>query len=291
MRPTALNKFRGMNNYREQLIRMAKNADPKLANDLQNLKIDWYTIRNAAEDDSLAEVMIYDEIGFWGITADDFIRDLSNVKAKTINVRINSPGGEVYDAIAIYNALVSHSATVNVQVDSLAASAASVIAMAGDTVTMMRGAQMMIHDVIGITWGNAGEFREYAKWLDQQSDNIASIYAARTPKVSTEEWRAKMLAETWLFADEAVELGLADSVYQPKQEDMPVPEKEDPEEGDPEQESESGDDEEVMPEDKMQQEHNLNNRGWKYAGRNKAPAGGLDIDALMASLDRVFGGK
>ncbi len=265
---------RALQNYRIMLETIS-NASPEAADALKNIKRDWYAIRNEA--DAEAEIFIYEEIGFWGITSDDFVRDLNNLKAKTIKLRINSPGGSVWDAIAIYNALVDHTATVNVQIDALAASAASVIAMAGDKITMMRGSQMMIHDAIGIGMGNEAELKEYASWLGDQSNNIASIYAERAPSLDTEEWRAKMLAETWLFADEAVELGLADGVYV-KPKDVPDPEPdedEDPEE-EPTEESEEEtpdeDEEEPKPEDRMQARHTLKNRGFKYTGRKDAPA-------------------
>jgi ATP-dependent protease ClpP protease subunit len=267
---------RALQNYRTMLETIS-NTSPEAADALKNIKHDWYAIRNEA--DAEAEIFIYEEIGFWGITSDDFVKDLNNLKAKTINVRINSPGGSVWDAIAIYNALVSHSATVNVQVDALAASAASVIAMAGDKITMMRGSQMMIHDAIGVGMGNEAELKEYATWLGEQSNNIASIYAERAPSLDAEEWRAKMLAETWLFADEAVEMGLADGVYVKSKDTPPDPEKEpdeDPEE--PEEESESEeetpdeDEEDPKPEDRMQAKHSLRNRGYKYTGRKEAPA-------------------
>lgn len=236
----------------------------------------WYDVRNETADET--EIFIYEEIGFWGITSDDFVRDLNNLKAKTIKLRINSPGGSVWDAIAIHSALVAHSATVTVQVDALAASAASLIAMAGDNIVMMRGAQMMIHDASGIGMGNEAELTEYAKWLGEQSNNIADIYAARSPGLTAEEWRGKMRDETWLFADEAVELGLADSVYvKPKQADDPEeteeePEEESAEETEEEKKPDEEEEEEAKPEDRLRASHRLTNRGWKHAGRNRAPA-------------------
>jgi ATP-dependent protease ClpP protease subunit len=253
-------------------------------------KPDWYAIRNEA--DSSAEIFIYEEIGYWGITSDDFVRDLSALKAKTINLRINSPGGSVWDAIAIYNALVQHTATINVTIDALAASAASVIAMAGDKITMMRGSQMMIHDASGIGIGNEAELKEYASWLGRQSDNIASIYEARSSALTAEEWRGKMLAETWMFADEAVECGLADEVFTPQK---PMPEEEDPaeEEEDTEDEGEEDTPDEATPEDRIRARHRLSNRGYKYPGRKQAPepTNGIDIDALCAAMGRVLEGK
>lgn len=252
----------------------------------------WYDVRNETVDES--EIFIYEEIGYWGITSDDFVRDLNNLKAKTIKLRINSPGGSVWDAIAIHSALVAHPAMVTVQVDALAASAASLIAMAGDDIVMMRGAQMMIHDASGIGMGNEAELIEYAKWLGEQSDNIANIYAARSPGLTSEEWRDKMRAETWLFAEEAVELGLADSIYvKPKpadedseEEDMPSEEEESE---DSDEEKKDSEEEEPMPEDRLRAQHRLTNRGWKHAGRNKAPAPA--VDPYVTNFLNMLGGK
>jgi ATP-dependent protease ClpP protease subunit len=112
---------------------------------------EWYRIADADAAEALVE--IYDEIGYFGITAGDFTRDLGSVKAKTINLRINSPGGSVFDGLTIFNRLREHPATVNVTVDGVAASIASVIAMAGDSVTMGRGAQLMIHNPSGLVLG------------------------------------------------------------------------------------------------------------------------------------------
>ena len=175
---------------------------------------DWYSIRLQEGDASTppsAELLIYDEIGYWGITALDLVRDLQALDVDKISARINSPGGEIFDGITIYNALRDHRADVDVTVDGLAASIASVIAMAGDTVTMNRGSTMMIHDGHGIAIGNAEVMREFAAVLDQQSNNVAGIYAARAGGTA-EEWRAAMIEESWFTAAEAVEAGLADSV-------------------------------------------------------------------------------
>jgi ATP-dependent Clp endopeptidase proteolytic subunit ClpP len=170
----------------------------------------WYRIE--AKSDDLAEVMLYDEIGgWWGTTAADFANDLSKVKAKNITLRINSPGGDVFDGLAIYNSLKQHSATVTARVEGLAASAASFIAMAGDTVQMCRGSMMMIHDAMGFGVGNAGDMRELADLLDKASDNIADLYAARVGG-TVDGWREAMRAETWYTAREAVEAGLADEM-------------------------------------------------------------------------------
>ena len=170
---------------------------------------DWYRVESKASDE--ADIYIYDEIGYWGLTASDFVRDLQAIKASRINLHLNTPGGDVFDGIAIHNALRQHSASVAVQVDSLAASIGSVIAMAGDTVTMAKHSTMMIHDPWGFAMGNAEDMRKMSEVLDQLGDTIAGVYAERAGG-SVREWRDRMLEETWLTDREAVDLGLADEV-------------------------------------------------------------------------------
>lgn len=180
---------------------------------------DWCRITvnkaDATEDTSAADVMLYDEIGFWGTTAQDFVRQVGALDVETLNVKINSPGGEVYDGIAIMNALRDHPATVNVTVDGLAASAASFIAMAGDTITMNHNSEMMIHDASGLVIGGPDDMAEFGAYLNKVSDNIASVYAERAGG-TVADWRAVMKAETWYSAQEAVDAGLADRVAEAK---------------------------------------------------------------------------
>src|SRR5690606_36444092 len=127
-----------------------------------------------------ASVYLYDEIGYWGVTAKDFVRDLLNTEADTISLHISSPGGDVFDGIAILNALRNHPATVHVTIEGLPASAASFIAMAGETVTMARNSELMIHEPHAVAVGlNAAEMRDLAERLDKIGDNIASIYAEK----------------------------------------------------------------------------------------------------------------
>jgi ATP-dependent protease ClpP protease subunit len=133
----------------------------------------------------------------------------AEVTASVINLHINSPGGSVFDGLAIYNALKDHTAEVRVTVDALAASAASFIAQSGDNIRMGRQAMMMIHDASGFTVGNAKDHREMANLLDKLSDAIAEIYADRTG-FPTAHWRNAMLVETWYSAQEAVDAMLAD---------------------------------------------------------------------------------
>jgi ATP-dependent Clp endopeptidase proteolytic subunit ClpP len=169
----------------------------------------WYEIKNLSAD--TVDIAIYDEIGFWGVTASDFVNELKSVDAKNIQLSINSPGGDVFDGLAILNSLRQHPASVNVVIDGVAASAASFIAMAGDTVKMAPQSMMMIHDASGLVVGNSQDMQEMAALLDKTSDNIASVYAQRAGGTQ-EDWRAAMKAETWYTDQEAVDAGLADEI-------------------------------------------------------------------------------
>ncbi|MFE2382200.1 head maturation protease, ClpP-related [Streptomyces misionensis] len=169
----------------------------------------WYRITNAASDTE-AEVMLYDEVGGWfGATADEFIADLRGITAPNLRVRINSPGGSVFEGIAIANALRSHPANITIQVDGIAASIASVIAMSGDRIEMAPNTMLMIHDASGVCMGDSADMQEMAELLDLISDNIADAYAARAGGTRA-EWRDRMRAETWYLPEDAVEAGLAD---------------------------------------------------------------------------------
>lgn len=239
--------------------RVARTADRFLAHaarqqlqvaDLPHARLPWYTVRDhdgGPAGDGPATVFIFDEIGgSFGIDAKEFIRELEEIVAPTVHVRINSPGGAVFDAVAIHNALRHKPAKVVCFVDALAASAASVIAVAGDEVVMMPGSQMMIHDASALLEGNAAEMAKMATWLDRQSNNIADLYRIKAGG-DVAAWRELMTAETWMFAAEAVEAGLAD-----RTDEAPQP----------------------MPDDElgelMSRAHSLD--GFRYAGRERAPA-------------------
>lgn len=174
---------------------------------------DWYRITaKATNGRSSAKVYIYDAIGGWfGVAASDFIREINDLDVDEIELHLNSPGGSAFDGVAIYNALRQHDADITVIVDGLAASAASAIAMAGDTIVMGSGSMMMIHDGDTIAWGNADDLREVADILDKLSDSYAGIYAKKAGG-SPADWRTVMKAETWYTAQEAVDAGLADQV-------------------------------------------------------------------------------
>lgn len=170
----------------------------------------WYEIKAAA---NTAEVQIYDEIGGWGITAKQFIKDFNNIKAKNITLRINSPGGSVWDGNAIYNAIKRFDGNVSVKIDGLAASMASVIALAGSSVEMADNAFMMIHNPWSFSIGDAEAMRKDADLLDKIAKNMVAIYAAKTG-LSDTEVTDMMSEETWMTAQEAIDFGFVDSSYQ-----------------------------------------------------------------------------
>lgn len=182
----------------------------------------WYEIKAAApvaegEAPKPAEVLIYGNIGDrWnedGVVASELVRDLSALQADAINLRINSYGGSVPDGLAIYNALRRHKATVNVFVDGVAISCASYIAMAGDTITMAKNSQMMIHGPWTIAAGNASDMREQADILDRYAKAMASAYADKSGK--TYEDALALLTDGkdhWFLAEEAVAEGFADQI-------------------------------------------------------------------------------
>lgn len=215
---------------------------------------DWFRIDNAAEDADETDVYVYDAIGGWlGMYADEFIEAINAVKTPKINLRLNSPGGSVFEGIAIANAIRSHPAAVTVYVDSVAASIASVIALAGDRVVMMPQSQFMVHNASGACYGDAIDMTKMADLLDKQSRNIAEAYAQHTGRPLA-EWQDYMAAETWFTAEEAVAAGLADEA-------MPMKPKKQDEERTPMPASASA----------------LMNRTWdlsmyRHAGRDAAPA-------------------
>lgn len=160
-----------------------------------------------------AEIVIYEDIGdVWGgATAKTFADDLKKLgDVGEINVRINSGGGNVFDGIAIYNSLKRHPARVVVDVDGLAASIASVVAMAGDEIRMADNALMMIHDPWIMTAGSAADLRNTAETLDKVREVLLDTYEGRTRR-DREEISGMMAAETWMTSAEAVEAGFADA--------------------------------------------------------------------------------
>lgn len=141
-------------------------------------------VRVNADVEGEAEILIYGDIGYgWydeGITGESITKEIAAIDAETINVRINSGGGLVFEGLAIYNAIARHSAHIIMHVDSIAASIASVILMAGDEIRIAEGAQVMIHKPWSGTWGDANAMRKEADILDRLEAGIIDIYAART---------------------------------------------------------------------------------------------------------------
>jgi ATP-dependent Clp protease protease subunit len=176
------------------------------------------TLTITMKSDDVAEVLLYGQIGssFWedGIDAKTFREQVKGIKAKTMNLRINSPGGSVTEASAMINALDQWKGRIEVDVDGLAASAASYIAMSGDTVRMATNGLLMIHNPHAMTSGDARELRKLADLLDSVREGMVASYM-RKVKATKEELVAWLDAETWFTGTEAVEAGLADSVTEP----------------------------------------------------------------------------
>lgn len=166
-----------------------------------------------------AEVWIYDDIGedwFGGISAKAFAEDLRGLKnVDQITVYINSAGGSVFDGMSIYNQLVRHPAAVNVEIDGLAASIASLIAMSGDSISIAENAMMMIHKPMGGGFGTSEDMRSLADTLDKIQDTLRDTYVARS-NADPEKITELIDAETWLSAHEALEYGLVDTVTEAK---------------------------------------------------------------------------
>lgn len=248
---------------------MSKSARLRAQRKLQGLRVTqqqadeitdgktWYRIKNLVDQPSTAAIYLYEEIGYWGCEASDFVRELMALRVDNIIVHINSPGGDVFDGLAIYHALRDHSATIEVRVDGLAASAASFIAMAGDRIIMQRNATMMIHDASGFCIGNAADMQKMVDVLDQASNNIADIYMQRSGG-TVEAWRAAMREETWYTGAEALAAGLCDEVNN-ADEDAPAEESVVP-----------GDDEDV--DALMAKSYDLTAFAYRHTGRDQAPA-------------------
>ena len=164
----------------------------------------------AAEDNSSAEISIYDAIGGYDVNAKQFVDELKEINAEVINLRINSPGGSVIDGNAMFNALQRHPAKVVTHIDGLAASMASVLAMAGDEVHMADNALLMIHNPWTMSIGDADELRADAELLDKMSASILSAYGRS--QYEAEEIKDLMDAETWFTAQEAFDAGLVDHI-------------------------------------------------------------------------------
>ena len=174
----------------------------------------WLSYQPRASVHEPAVLQIFDQIGEdWfggsGISAKAFSDALQSVGPGPLVVEINSPGGNVWDGLAIYNMLRGRQSPVTTRVVGIAASIASIIALAGDTIEMAEASLFMIHDPSGMVAGTSEDMRKMANALDQHAEILANIYVKRTGKTSA-QIRAAMSAETWFTAQEAIQFGLAD---------------------------------------------------------------------------------
>jgi ATP-dependent Clp endopeptidase proteolytic subunit ClpP len=172
-------------------------------------KPDWYKIENVSDDE--ASILLFDFIGWPYNEAGDFIRALSDLKQGKIVIRINSPGGDVWDANAIHNAIKSHPSKPITRIESLAASAASYIAVAGHKREAYKNAMVMIHEPMTGMYGNQYDLKETADILGQVSDSLIDMYADNT-NVGKRELKEMMKNETWMRAKVAKEKGFIDTI-------------------------------------------------------------------------------
>lgn len=166
------------------------------------------------KDDETTEVFIYDALGggfFMDNPTAELVKEISAIETAEILVRINSPGGAVFDGVAIYNSLMQHDARVTTQIDGIAASIASVIAEAGEEITMLRGTQFMIHKPLMFAGGNADDFRQIVTLLDDIENGIVDIYRTRA-SLSDKAIRDAMEAETWYSPEDALDAGFVTAI-------------------------------------------------------------------------------
>lgn len=232
MRPLAAGRVLSAENERK--IREARdNLDAvlaKLADEpadslrMNRIALKPGTVRvNAEKESDEAEILIYGDIGggWWdeGITAEGISEEIGALDVDTLNVRINSGGGLVFEGLAIYNAIARHPAKVIVHVDGIAASIASVIAMAGDEIRISEGSHIMIHKPWSFAVGDAIAMRKEADILDQLEAGLVDIYTARTDR-ERDDLSKMMAAETWFTGKQAVDAGFADEVVPAKKKEQ-----------------------------------------------------------------------
>tara|TARA_R110000824_G_scaffold107136_3_gene253126 strand:- start:463 stop:1437 length:975 start_codon:yes stop_codon:yes gene_type:complete len=174
--------------------------------------MNWYNIKNLSETST--EVVIYDEIGAWGVDSKSFIEEVKEISTDNVLLRINSPGGSVIDGLSIHDAIKRMPQKVTAQIEGLAASIASIIALGADEVTMSENSLFMIHNVWGGETGGAKDMRKAADLMDKMGDRLVNIYVGKTNKEES-EIRAWMDDETWFTADEALDAGFINNVEQP----------------------------------------------------------------------------
>lgn len=176
-------------------------------------KPDWYSLKAAAEDE--AEIVIYDYIGWPYNDPVDLVRALGELGPQAVTVRINSPGGDVFDGMAIFNALRSHKGRVTTRIEGLAASMASIIALAGKEVQAYANTMFMIHNPWVVVAGDQDDLREVADIVEKMRNSMVDVYA-QASGVGKKELRDLMKAETWLTAKEAKDKGFVDTVLDGK---------------------------------------------------------------------------
>ncbi len=176
----------------------------------------WFTITAAAkdEDDGPVEVAIYDAIGSWDVSARDFINAIKPYSGRDLTVRINSPGGVITEGNAIANALKRHDGDVTTCIDGLAASMATIVAIAGSKVTMAENAYFMVHNPSGSAWGESDDLRKQADLIDKMRAGLLQAYVAKTG-MSEQEIGDLMDNETWMTAQEAKDYGFVDEITEP----------------------------------------------------------------------------
>ena len=169
----------------------------------------WYNIQNKAGE--TADIYIFDEIGTYGVTAQDFISEIKGLKDMPINLRINSLGGDVFDGMAMYNVIKRREAKTTVYIEGIAASIATIIALGADEVIMAENSLFMIHNAWGGTSGEAKDMRKTAETLDKITSELTDIYVKKTG-LSFEAISEMMDEESWLNAQEAFDLGFIDTI-------------------------------------------------------------------------------
>lgn len=175
----------------------------------------WYIFQASGEAEQRSiEIFVYGEIGAWGVTANQFVQDLRAMDdgVSPVIVAFNSIGGDLFDGLAIHNALSRLGERCTGRIDALAASAASVAVCGAHRVVIAANAMLMIHNPYTFTSGDAEDFRRVADVLDQTLEAIIAAYKSKAPDIDEAELRRMVDAETWLTANEAVALGLADEV-------------------------------------------------------------------------------
>ena len=173
---------------------------------------EWYNIKNKSSE--VADVYLFNDIGTFGVTAQNFIDEIKEYEDTELNIHINSLGGEVFEGMAIYSIIQRRKAKTTVYIEGIAASIASVIALAADEVIMSENSLLMIHNAWGGTQGEAKDMRKQAEILDKITNEIAEVYVKKSGIPYNEVIRM-MDEETWLTAEEAVALGFVDSISEP----------------------------------------------------------------------------